>query len=303
MVIIQVCKDGIRCLASGVCGLAINTDLLQCFRASPVLLRSMAMVLRSKTCMISLPLAEPAELDTRPAGVSVADRLTEYVLRDLSPGMSLPSEAELALRYGVSRVTIREAVKMLAGRGLLDVGRGRRAIVRQPDGSVFGDFLSSLIKSDPKCLFDLIQVRRSLEIQSVTMAARKASRAGITAAEAALARMQAAAAEVNEGRDGAEIRFHQADVDFHEALALASGNRVLSYLFEGMASPLRESFYASRRGQQLRGLSLADSVAVHTHILACVSSGDAKGAAEAMSKLIDDAERDIRAAYGPSALP
>ena len=116
-------------------------------------------------------------------------------------------------------------------------------------------------------------------------------------------RMQAAAAEVNEGRDGAEIRFHQADVDFHEALALASGNRVLSYLFEGMASPLRESFYATRRGQQLRGLSLADSVAVHTHILACVSSGDAKGAAEAMSKLIDDAERDIRAAYGPSALP
>jgi DNA-binding FadR family transcriptional regulator len=242
-----------------------------------------------------------SDSDLRPASVIVADKLTTHVLSELQPGMSLPSEAELAERYGVSRVTMREAVKMLSGRGLLDVSRGRRAIVRQPDGSVFGDFLSSLIKSDPKCLFDLIEVRRSLEIQSVTLAARRASRAGITAAEAALDRMRAAAQEARQGEDGGQLRFHQADVDFHEALALASGNRVLSYLFEGMTSPLRESFHASRRGQQLRGLSLEDSVAVHAHILACVSSGDAKGAAEAMSKLIDDAERDIRAAYGPLA--
>lgn len=239
--------------------------------------------------------------DLRPVSAIVADKLTDHVLSELSPGMRLPSEAELAERYGVSRVTMREAVKMLSGRGLLDVSRGRRAIVRQPDGSVFGDFLTSLIKSDPKCLFDLIEVRRSLEIQSVTQAARRASRAGITAAEAALERMRAAAQEVAQGDDAAQIKFHQADVDFHEALAMASGNRVLSYLFEGMASPLRESFHASRRGQQLRGLSLEDSVAVHAHILACVSNGDARGAAEAMSKLIDDAERDIRAAYGPLA--
>ena len=242
---------------------------------------------------------QASDTDIRPVSLIVADKLTALVLSELAPGMSLPSEADLAERYGVSRVTMREAVKMLSGRGLLDVSRGRRAIVRQPDGSVFGDFLSSLIKSDPKCLFDLIEVRRSLEIQSVTLAARRASRAGITAAEAALERMRSAAHDERQGRGDAQLRFHQADVDFHEALALASGNRVLSYLFEGMTSPLRESFHASRRGQQLRGVSLEDSVAVHAHILACVSAGDARGAADAMSKLIDDAERDIRAAYGP----
>ena len=244
--------------------------------------------------MMTAVTAEP-----RPSAISVADRLTEHVLGTMSPGMRLPSESDLAERYGVSRVTLREAVKMLAGRGLLDVARGRRAIVRQPDGSVFAEFLTSLLRSDPKCLFDLIQVRRSLELQSVTMAARQASRAGLMAAEAALDRMRAAAAAVTKKDDGAELRFHQADVEFHEALALASGNRVLSYLFEGMASALRESFYASRRGQQMRGMTLKESVAAHAHILACVKSGDAKGASDAMSRLIDDAERDIRAAYGP----
>jgi GntR family transcriptional repressor for pyruvate dehydrogenase complex len=244
------------------------------------------------------------DTDTRPAAVTVADQLTAYVLGKLQPGLRLPSEAELAERYGVSRVTVREAVKMLAGRGLLDVARGRRAIVRQPDGSVFSDFLTSLIKSDSKHLFDLIQVRRSLEIQSATMAARHASRAGIMAAEAALARMRAAALEAGQGGadEAAQMRFHQADADFHEALALASGNRVLSYLFEGMALPFRESFHVSLRGQQLRGLTLEDSVAAHAHILACVSNGDVKGAGEAMSKLIDDAERNIRIAYSPASL-
>lgn len=241
----------------------------------------------------------PLPSHIRPSAISVADMLTEHVLGKMTPGMRLPSEADLAARYGVSRVTMREAVKMLAGRGLLDVARGRRAIVRQPDGSVFAEFLTSLLRSDPKCLFDLIQVRRSLEIQSVTMAARQASRAGLMAAEAALDRMRAAAADVNNNEQGAELRFHQADVEFHEAIALASGNRVLSYLFEGMASALRESFHASRRGQQMRGVTLTESVAAHTHILACVKSGDARGATEAMTRLIDDAERDIRAAYGP----
>ena len=57
----------------------------------------------------------------------VAEALARIVLTEMSPGTSLPSEGDLATRFEVSRLTVREAVKMLAGRGLLDVGRGRRA--------------------------------------------------------------------------------------------------------------------------------------------------------------------------------
>ena len=59
----------------------------------------------------------------------------------MSPGMNLPSEADIAMQFGVSRLTVREALKMVAGRGLLDIGRGRRAIVNQPSGMAFADFL------------------------------------------------------------------------------------------------------------------------------------------------------------------
>ncbi len=58
------------------------------------------------------------------AASSVADALVEMILGHLSPGASLPSEAELANQFAVSRLTIREAVKMLEGRGLLELAAG-----------------------------------------------------------------------------------------------------------------------------------------------------------------------------------
>jgi DNA-binding FadR family transcriptional regulator len=84
------------------------------------------------------------------AASNVADALVGIILGRLSPGDALPSEAELANQFSVSRLTVREAVKMLEGRGLLELARGRRAVVREPDGAAFSDFLVSLIRNDPR---------------------------------------------------------------------------------------------------------------------------------------------------------
>ena len=96
------------------------------------------------------------------AAENVANALTEIILGELSPGSSIPSEAELAARFEVSRLTVRESVKMLVGRGLLHIGRGRRAIVREPDSSVFAALLVSIVRNDPKGLFDLIELRMAM---------------------------------------------------------------------------------------------------------------------------------------------
>lgn len=237
------------------------------------------------------------------AASSVADALTDMILGQLSPGARLPSEADLAARFEVSRLTVREAVKMLAGRGLLDLARGRRAVVREPDGSAFSDFLVSLIHNDPKGLFDLMELRISLETQSATCAARRASRAGLVAVETAMQEMRSSAADIKAGIDteAAETRFHDADVRFHEALALASGNRVLSFLFEAMSAPLKASFHMSRRGQELRGQSRDNTIAAHQAVLDAVRAGDSRAAAEAMRAHLQDTERDIKASLGNSA--
>jgi DNA-binding FadR family transcriptional regulator len=230
------------------------------------------------------------------ATATVAEALAQIVLGELSPGSSLPSEGDLAARFAVSRLTVREAVKMLAGRGLLDVGRGRRAIVREPSGAAFSDFLSTVIHNDPKGLFDLIELRMSLEVQSATLAARRATRAGIAAAENALNGMRDAAEMGKTGidPDASELAFHQNDVGFHEAIALASGNRLISHLFEAMAAPLRRSFYLSRRGHDLRGHSVDDTIAAHGAILDAIRGGNPKAAGAAMRAHLEDTERDIR---------
>lgn len=229
---------------------------------------------------------------------TVAEALAQMVLGEMAPGQSLPSEGDLATRFGVSRLTVREAVKMLAGRGLLDVGRGRRAIVIEPTGIAFSDFLSTVIHNDPKGTFDLIELRMSLEVQSATLAARRATRAGLAALESAIQGMREAAEDGKRGINPAdsELRFHQHDVGFHEAIALSSGNRLISYLFEAMATPLQRSFALSRRGHDARGHSVDDTIAAHVAILDAIREGNPKAAGAAMRAHLEDTERDIRSA-------
>ncbi|WDQ99473.1 FCD domain-containing protein [Devosia sp. J2-20] len=242
-------------------------------------------------------------VDQPTAASAVADDLARMILAELAPGSSLPSEAELATRYAVSRLTIREAVKLLEGRGLLELARGRKAVVREPDGAAFGDFLTSVIRYDPKGLFDLVEIRLSLEVQSATLAAKRASRAAIAAIESELQGMRDTVGVRGEPMTHAqELGFHTHDVGFHEAVALASGNRILGFLFEAMSQPLREGFFISRRGHEKRGHTLHETIEAHQRILDCIKAGNGRTAAEAMRVHIKDTERDIRVALSQLAL-
>jgi GntR family transcriptional regulator, transcriptional repressor for pyruvate dehydrogenase complex len=245
---------------------------------------------------------------TLPAVERVVAALTDLIQSRLGPGAQLPSEATLAATYDVSRLTVREAVRVLSGRGLLDLARGRRATVREPDGSAFGDFLAATMRHDAKGLLDLIEVRQALEIQSATLCAKRLTRAGAAAIEGALAGMRAAAAEMRGSGDrtAAEERFHQCDVGFHEALALASGNRMLGHLLEAMAASLRDSFHLSLRGHELRGHTSDDTIAAHERIFERIQAGDSRGAAQAMRSHLREAVRDVSAALNarmPAASP
>ncbi len=232
------------------------------------------------------------------AALSVADQLTSLILADLAPGSSLPSEADLAQRYDVSRLTVREAVKMVAGRGLLELARGRRAVVREPTGTAFGEFLNMIMMRDPKGLFDLIEARQALEIQSAIGAARRANRAGLVAIEQALAGMRDAAAVLSSTTGGeyeaAAGDFHKYHMGFHEAVALASGNRMITYLIEAMAVPLADSEAMTLRGHQRRGKTIKSAIDSHQRILDFIREGDVRGAEQAMRSHFDDSDRNLR---------
>ena len=75
---------------------------------------------------------------------------------------------------------------------------------------------------------------------------------------------------------------------------MASGNRVIAFIFEAMAKPLRESFVMSRRGQTLRGAGRAETVEAHQAILDAIRAGDQRAAVDAMRAHLNSTELDIR---------
>lgn len=225
------------------------------------------------------------------------DGLRALVIEDSEPGEMLPSEAELALRFDVSRLTVREALKHLAGQGLVDVSRGRRPIVAQQTSGVLSDYFAVSLRRDPRGLLELNEIRRSLEVLSAGSAALNATPAAIQAMTSAIDRMSASAHESGDNpTDSTLAAYHRADVDFHSALAMASGNRMLALLLDSLGDCLHESFEASAQGHFARGGTMIDVVEAHGQILSAIVSADAKAAERAMTAHLEDAQRDLRAA-------
>lgn len=199
-----------------------------------------------------------------PLSLLVSDRIRESILVGSLPvGAELPSEKDLADEFGVSRSTIREAVRVLQAKGLLSggdtVSTARPRVSASPDVS---GALSSALRLGRIPLADLVELRVLIEGEAVTTARPER----LAAAHDALAEMRSPTVDA--------VTFHQADVRFHLALAGASRNSafstvmvslrdvIASYLLDALTA-LPDSVPAFSR--------LADE---HAGILAAIEAAD-----------------------------
>ncbi len=232
----------------------------------------------------------------------VLAELDRLILDELSPGAKLPAEGTLATRFGVSRLTIREALKVLAGQDLVELRNGARATVKAPSSSTLSRQLDVFIRRDPRTVLELSELRMGLEVQAAGLAAQRATRGALTSLENALVKMRRAADDFASGVGGEEA-YHEADLEFHEALAAASGNRMLALVLTSLEDSMRASFIHSFRGQFTNGSTLADRLGLHEHVAELVAAGDSRGATAAMTTLLAVSERDILASLNPSIPP
>jgi len=225
----------------------------------------------------------------------------QELVRDLPIGSSLPAEASLAEQFGVSRLTVREALKVLAGRGLTESRQGRRAVVTEPPSEVISSIFASYVHRDPSAMLELVEVRQALEARSVSLAASKATRAGLGAMEASLRTMKESADLLDlpditqTRRQEARASFQRADLSFHEAVALSSGNRMLAHVLEALEDSLLQTFNASFDGHILRGGSASDAYEAHLRIFEFIKAKDVRNASMAMRKHLQQSEKDLRA--------
>lgn len=103
----------------------------------------------------------------------VADNLLQMFREgELHPGQKLPAERDLAVRYGVSRASLRDAIRHLELLGYLEVRQGEGTFVRTPDGQTLTRPFQSVLSSQPQLADDLVEFRFLLEPEVAALAAK-----------------------------------------------------------------------------------------------------------------------------------
>jgi GntR family transcriptional repressor for pyruvate dehydrogenase complex len=201
---------------------------------------------------------------------ALASRLEEEVLGDgMRAGTKLPSERQLASRFGVSRPLVREALRSLVERGLIEISPGRGAFVRAMRMSDAARPLDALYRRQNATARDLVGARLMLEREAAGLAAEHAEPDELEAMKRVLERFD---------RTGDLIERARCDIAFHALIARMSHNPVIETMFSSIA-PL--TFELMLRSLSDPAVS-REGLPYHREIAAAITERDPERAREAI---------------------
>jgi len=203
----------------------------------------------------------------------IVNQIQDLIVQEqLQPGDKLPPERQLIEQFGVSRTVVREAIRALEEKGLVEVKHGSGVYVSQlsPD-SVSGP-LALFLRVSRGSLIALLEVREILEVEIAGLAAERAT-------EEDKKEMERALLYEAEILDTSDQRF-ETDLRFHELIAKATHNEVLPILLNPLAELLRENRRVIGELPEMIELSLRD----HQAILEALKNKDKEQAREAMRR-------------------
>ena len=224
----------------------------------------------------------------------VVYRLGVSIVRgEFAPGSTLPPDAELLERFGVSRTVLRESMKALAAKNIVNAKArvGTRVLPRQEWSLFDRDVLAWHLEVGPDLAFmrSLAEIRVGFELESAALAAERRSDAQLARLAALVEAM--AEAETTEA-------FARADLDFHRLVAEASGNPFMASIGGLVDFVLATAFTISSPVDDTAAKQL--TVGRHRRIADAIAAGDAETAREAMRVVIADG---YDRAAGRMALP
>jgi len=213
---------------------------------------------------------------------------------ELAPGDRLPGEIELAASLGVSRPSVREALKILRALGVVSIRHGDGVYVTASDAQ---DIVSRLAPRQvllPESLYDLYEVRKTLECQAAAWAAQRATAEQVRELQAIVEQMKGAVESEPAASDRLEgtgflDRLEELDKAFHHQVVLATGNSLLVGLMDSLVGMVCES---RRYSLSIPGRAI-QSVYEHDRVLEAVASRRPVAAARAMFVHIDSVQRSV----------
>ncbi|MGW5732687.1 MULTISPECIES: FadR/GntR family transcriptional regulator [Streptomyces] len=204
-------------------------------------------------------------------------RLREQITGGQWPiGSKLPGETTLAKELGIGRSTVREALRSLAGAGLVKARQGAGVFVVATEP--VADWPARLRRA---AVSDVYEVRMLVEVQAARLAALRRTDEDITAMREALEGRRAAAS-------ASDAAFVDADIALHAAVVAAAGNPVLTDLFAEFSPVLREGLINLLDLVDLRTEEANHGEAAHAALVRAVEARDAEEAARLAQAELQD---------------
>ena len=212
----------------------------------------------------------------------IVDQIEQLIVsNELKVNDRLPPERVLAEQFGVSRTAVREAVKALREKGLLEVYPGRGTFVTNTTSKSMRDSLDLMLKMG-RTEEELIEVREILEPEIAALAAERLGQADLDELSVALDMLDAA-------QDDADA-FVEADLNFHLSLAKATANVILFNLIHSLVDLEREQF---KRSFSVKG-NAQRTRNEHHIIFKALVEGDAQSARDSMRRHLRRIRQEIK---------
>jgi GntR family transcriptional repressor for pyruvate dehydrogenase complex len=208
------------------------------------------------------------------ASSSIADQIRQAIVTGkLDQGERLPPERELAEQFGVSRVTVRDALRALEAMGLIEVKVGARggAFVTVPSGSIVGQTMSDMMMMSAVSPEDIVEARLAVELGTVTLACARATDDDVATMRRHVEEASAAIA--------AKTYTREMSWDFHALIAEAAHNGAIEGLTHSFRSSLSMHPIRTREGARAHALSVEE----HERIFAAIERHDGQAARREMA--------------------
>ncbi|MCP4167317.1 MAG: FadR family transcriptional regulator [Chloroflexi bacterium] len=223
-------------------------------------------------------------MNTELTDKSLVEQLTEALMdrierEQLGPGDRLPTAAALVRIHGVSRPVVREALKILEGRGVVEMTVGRSAVIRPLSEDTLTSFFQRAMSLEEKNFEEVLELRMGVEMQSAKLAAQRRTQEEVEEFQDILIEMES---HIDNPDSYADI-----NAQFHVLIAKAAHNTLLFYLISGIRDALRNV--------NLEGLRLRmnreeryELYNAHKQIVAMIAAKNSEGAAQAMTSHFEE---------------
>lgn len=208
--------------------------------------------------------------------------IQDYIIDgELEPGTFLPSESDMVKQIGVSKFSVREALRVTQSQGLIEISQGRRTRVAGISVKPAAGIMNLQMKRSKTLLLELTEARRSLEISIVELASLRRTDEQVDA-------MAKTIADMKTHKEDLDFCVNK-DIEFHEIMVKATKNRVFEMIHETLVEMLKDS-----RKETLRISGAQKPIVEHQAILEAIREKAPEKAVQLMNTHLDTVESNMK---------